>query len=226
MSAIEAILADVAAELDWLDPPPVFIGGATIGLFLDDFGRSQMRATKDVDCIVPSVTTSLAWFDLEGALRQRSWSPDPDGPICRYRSPRGHIVDLLAADPTVQGFAGTWFQAAVAHARPRSLGGTSVLVPDAAHVLACKVEAFGDRGAHDPLVSTDLEDIVALIDGCAEINERERSSDEELERFLAGWLTRIETDFASIAEAHLPRGGDDDGRRERLRATLHRLANL
>ena len=35
---IEIVLDQVAAELDWLEPEPVFLGGATIGLFLDHLG--------------------------------------------------------------------------------------------------------------------------------------------------------------------------------------------
>ena len=33
----------MASDLDWLTPEPVFVGGATIGLFLDAFGRSQQE---------------------------------------------------------------------------------------------------------------------------------------------------------------------------------------
>jgi len=39
----------VVDELAWLEPPPVYVGGAVVPLFLDDFGRSQMRPTEDVD---------------------------------------------------------------------------------------------------------------------------------------------------------------------------------
>lgn len=53
MSEIERLLDRVAGELAWLSPPPVFLGGATIGLFLDAFGRAQLRSTQDIDCIVP-----------------------------------------------------------------------------------------------------------------------------------------------------------------------------
>ena len=102
---MEAILAEVAGELAWMEPAPVFIGGATIGLFLDAFGQEQVRPTKDVDCIVPSVTTQVGWFALESELRRHGWTPDQDGPICRYRSPLGFRVDLLAGDPAVQGFS-------------------------------------------------------------------------------------------------------------------------
>ena len=94
MNAAEFILAEVAEELAWLAPAPVFIGGSTIGLFLDALGRDQLRPTKDVDCIVPAVLTRTDWFQLESELRRRGWQPDPDGPIWD----RGARDPLASAD--------------------------------------------------------------------------------------------------------------------------------
>lgn len=71
MSALDAVLDRVASQLDWLKPEPVFLGGATIGLFVDDFGRSQLRPTFDVDCIVPEVASRARWWELESELRRR-----------------------------------------------------------------------------------------------------------------------------------------------------------
>lgn len=71
MSDIQLILDGVAHDLEWLDVEPVFVGGATIGLFLDDFGRSQLRPTNDVDCIVPLVMAS--W---RGGRSKRNFDAD------------------------------------------------------------------------------------------------------------------------------------------------------
>lgn len=226
---IEAILAEVASELDWLEPPPVFVGGATIGLFLDDFGRAQMRPTKDVDCIVPGVLTQQAWFALEGVLRQRGWRPDPHGPICRYRSPRGHVVDLLGARPDVQGFAGRWFERAAERAEVRVLDAVhTIRTANVACLVACKIEAFRDRGAADPIASTDLEDLVALLDGCAELEAATAKADPDVRAFVATWSAslRADVDLLRVAEGQLPRGGDMAGRRRRLRERLARLAAM
>ena len=46
MSEIERILDRVAEELSWLSPDPVYLGGATIGLFLDAVRRAQLRTTN------------------------------------------------------------------------------------------------------------------------------------------------------------------------------------
>lgn len=226
MNEIERILSEVAAELDWLAPAPVFIGGATIGLFLDPFGRSQLRPTKDIDCILPTLTTTMEWFSLERELRRRGWQPDPAGPICRYQSPRGHTVDLLAERPEAQGFAGRWFGAAVAHAEERLLEERRIRVPNAAHLLACKLEAFTDRGAADPLASTDFEDIVSLLDGCADIESCMETAPADLNAYIAAEMARIAGSRALLEAAlgHLPRGGDQAGRQSRLRARLQALA--
>lgn len=145
MNAPEAILAEVAEELMWLVPPTVFIGGATVGLFLDELGRDQLRPTKDVDCIVPSVATTMQWFALESELQRRGWSPDREGALCRYSSPRGHVVDLLATKPEAQGFSAAWFAEAALHTERHALDGLELVVTTTVeYLVACKIEAFRD----------------------------------------------------------------------------------
>ena len=151
---MEVTLAAVAGELSWIDPPPVFIGGATIGLYLDELARAHLRITKDVDCIVPAVSTTMHWFALDRELRRRGWQPNREGPIGRYRSPAGHIVDLLAQDPSVQGFTGSWFPTAVAQAQSHTLSSRrTILVTAVPWLLACKIEAYTDRGGRERLAA-------------------------------------------------------------------------
>ncbi len=226
MSAIERVLAEVAEEVEWIVPPPVFIGGATIGLFLDNFGRSQLRPTKDVDCIVPALVSRSSWFALEEALRSRNWHPNVDGPVCRYRSPRGHLVDFLAVHPEIQGFAGRWFAAALASARAHVVGGKELWVPDAAHLLACKLEAYEDRGAADPLVSKDLEDIVALIDGCGTLLDAVARAPVAVRAYVGERVAVLVTNEEAMeaVAGHLPRGGDVSARLRKVQARLLGLA--
>lgn len=216
----------VASELDWLDPEPVYIGGATVPLYLDEFGRSQMRPTEDVDCIVSQVATRKAWWDLEAELRKRHWSPDTDGPVCRYRSPAGAIVDLMPTDPSILGFSGQWYPRAVEKARPHTLAsGRTVLVASPALLFACKLEAFRDRGESDPWASKDLEDIAALLDGCSELLDDMRAQDEDVRTFVAERLTSIEAsrDAREALRAQLPRGGDDQRQHQRITQLIQQL---
>ena len=226
MSEIEQALDEVAEDLCWLDAEVVFVGGAAIGLFLDALGRSQLRPTVDVDCIVPTVLTQSGWWQLEEELRRRHWAPDPEGPICRYRSPRGTVVDLMPQDPAVLGFAGEWYAMAVATAERRALvTGREVLVPTPAILFACKLEAWRDRGSSDPYASKDLEDLIALLDGCRDLEGSIGLAPVEVRRAIAQGLGTIWTDrrYREAALAHLPRTGDVAAQEARVIALVGRL---
>ena len=227
MSEIERILDRVAEELSWLSPAPVFLGGATIGLYLDDFGRAQLRPTLDIDCIVRQVLTRADWWKLEAQLRARGWSPDPGGPICRYHSPSGELVDLMAETPEVLGFHGRWYPETVRGAQLRELvTGRRVRVPSPEHLLACKLEAWCDRGRADALLSRDLEDVVSLLDGCLELEARVTAASRELQGWIAGVLEELldNRNQREAVVAHVPRGGDQPTREQRLLALMKRLA--
>lgn len=225
----EALLDSVAADLEWLSPPPVFIGGAVIALFLDSFGRTQMRPTNDVDCIVPCVATRLDFTRLEERLRDHGWHPDQRGPICRYTSPRGIAVDFMTQDPRALGFAGQWYPETVKQSSVFVLStGREIRVPNVLHLFACKLEAFFDRGMADPTASKDLEDIAALLDGNAELAHGTTAASPELRRFISDRLGRILNDAAlmEILESQLPRGGDEQGRLDKLHLRLQALVRF
>lgn len=226
MSALEHVVDQVARDLAWVDPEPVFVGGATVGLFLDDFGRSQLRPTKDVDCIVPQVLSRPDWWRLEEMLRRRGWLPDPNGPLCRYRSPTGTQVDLMSVDPAVLGFSSRWYPAVVERAERRSLvTGRHILVPTPALLLACKLEAWESRGATDPYASKDLEDIAALLDGCRDLEQSVSEAECDVKDWISQALQRVGSDGAARAAllGQLPRGGDADAQTMRVLALLERL---
>ena len=68
------------------------------------------------------------------------------------------------------GFAGQWYAPAVASVERRALAtGGAILVPTPVLLFACKLEAWRDRGTSDLYASKDLEDLVALLDGCREL---------------------------------------------------------
>ena len=75
--------------------------------------------------------------------------------------------------PEVIGFSGKWYHETAQSASPSKLStGRNVLLPCVSRLFACKLEAFFDRGIGDPIESTDLEDIAALLDGCSELETK------------------------------------------------------
>ena len=70
----------LAGELD-----VVFVGGATIPLYVSEERHGELRATDDVDCVV-EVTSRLGYYDVEGKLRARGFRQRVDAqraPACR-----------------------------------------------------------------------------------------------------------------------------------------------
>lgn len=223
------MLDTVAEELSFLEPAPVFVGGATIGLFVDALGRSQLRPTLDVDCIVPGVASRVAWWKLEEGLRARKWSPDPEGPMCRYISPSGVTVDVMPLDPAILGFADRWYGEVVRRAASIVLpSGRTIRIPTPAYLLTCKLEAWEDRGRHDPIMSKDLEDIMALLDGCRELERSVSESGSHVQDAVREGIGGILADgrVVEVALGQLPRGGDPEAQRRRVRRLMERLAGV
>jgi len=160
----------VARRLQPLDIPFTFIGGAVLGLLVDDPKLSEVRSTKDVDVLV-EVMTYGEYMALEARLHRAGFQPDtsPGAPICRWIID-GCLVDILPKDSAALGMNSQWFHEVMANSQVVDLGGgcvTRVITP--ALFLATKLEAFKDRGKGDYLMSRDLGDIVTLVDGRATI---------------------------------------------------------
>ena len=101
--------------------------------------------------------TDAVKSNLEEMLRELGFthSMDPDEPICRW------IIEIeIEADLNIR-------------------------IVTAPYFLATKIEAFYGRGKGDFLVSHDMEDIIALIDGRPEIVEEIVTSPENLKAHLA-----------------------------------------
>lgn len=100
-------------------------------------------------------------------------------------------------------------------------------MPTPEYALACKLEAFSDRGVSDPLASYDLEDIVALLDGCETLPKAVESAEPALRAWLRerlGELARANR-IREAMLAQLPRGGDQATRESNLIALLARLTS-
>jgi hypothetical protein len=78
------MLRRVAKAVRDLDVPVVYLGGATIALYLDAYAASHLRVTLDVDCIV-AASTLAEYQALEARLRSLGLRRlDEDAPICRW----------------------------------------------------------------------------------------------------------------------------------------------
>ncbi len=79
------LLELAAATLEPVLDQVVFLGGASVALWITDPGAPPVRPTMDVDVVV-EVTTRSAFYAFEERLRSLRFNEDQiDAVICRWR---------------------------------------------------------------------------------------------------------------------------------------------
>lgn len=194
MSAEQLELA--ADILGPLLPEVVFVGGATIHLWLTEPGAPPARATDDVD-VICDITTRLDYYKFGDRLRERDLHETPDEPvICRWRHRESRLaIDVMPVSKEVLGFTNEWYELAIATAVEHKLASGAVIraaIPAA--VVATKLAAWRGRGKGDVIASLDLHDVMTLIDGRPELEDELAASQPELEAYVAAELTALRGD--------------------------------
>lgn len=196
----------VTANLRSLDLSFAFVGGCAVWLLVDEPGLTDFRPTDDVDIIVEVVTLS-EYYDLEERLRATGFQHDTSegAPICRWII-AGCRVDIMPIDSRPLGMNSMWFREAFESAKQTSLGEKlEAKVITGPMFLATKLAAFRDRGRSDLYGSYDLEDIVTVIDGRAEIVQEVADSSADVRKFIADGFSDImqHADFDDAVLGHL-----------------------
>lgn len=222
-----AILTRVARALGALCDELVFVGGCATGLLVTSVRAQVVRMTEDVD-LVAQVATVREYHDMEARIQALGFVHDlsPDAPICRWRC-QGIKVDLMPSVEGVLSFHNRWYPLAIETARPMALNeGLTIRLIDAPAFVATKLEAFKGRGNGDFLLSHDLEDIVAVVDGRPGLIDEVRAAPEELRRYLADEFGAMMSTpaFLEALAGHLPGDAMSQRRLPGLMATLKRLA--
>lgn len=181
------LLELASAALGELCEEVVFVGGATVALWITDPAAPETRVTDDVDVII-EVATRRDFYAFEQKLREKGFVEDTEsGVICRWKHRETFLIlDAMPANPTILGFSSRWYTASLAQAVERTLpSGSSIRAVPPPHFLATKVEAFKDRGKEDFLGSRDFGDIIVLIDGRAEVEAEVAAAASDLRKYLS-----------------------------------------
>jgi hypothetical protein len=88
-------------------------------------------------------------------------------------------------DEDVLGFSNRWYPPAIESASTLSIGGSEIRIVSPVYFVATKLEAFHGRGADHMAMSHDLEDIVTLVDGRAEIVGEIADADPDVRKYVA-----------------------------------------
>lgn len=101
---------EIAAEL--LGPlldEVVFVGGATVHLWLTEPGAPPARATEDVD-VICEVASRTEYYWLGEKLRERGLQEAAGAPVlCRWQSAEPRLIlDVMPTDAEIIGFSNPW----------------------------------------------------------------------------------------------------------------------
>ena len=231
-SILQRMLENVAKALGpELCQQMTFVGGCTTGLLLtDEYSMEQVRYTDDVDLIVHTMGY-LGFHSLQKKLENHGFSigmPETGEtqPICAMRL--GDLrVDFMPDDEEVLGFTNRWYKAAMQTATPYELTKEiTIQLVTPVYFLATKLEAYKGRGNDDVLGSRDIEDILHLIDGRAELINEVQSAESIVQIYIATELSALFEDsnfeyaVASQSQSHTGRENLIYERLEKLTATL------
>ena len=169
----------------------VFLGGCATGLLLTDLASAGLRTTKDVDAIT-EVATYAEYATLSERLRELGLTEDTreGAPLCRWRH-GPLIIDVMPTSEEVLGFANRWYTPALGSAGSMHVSDLQPRVITPVYFLATKLEAFRARGGGDVSGSHDLEDVVTVIDGRAEIITEVRSAPADVRTFIASEFQQL-----------------------------------
>lgn len=223
------MLIDVATHLEWLLDRVVFVGGATTELMVTDKVKQGIRPTKDVDVIV-EVASKMAYAEIEREIRAHGFSPraEEGDPICRWLIGET-VVDLMPVKPEVLGFSNRWYPQAVENCFPVSLTeNLTIRVISPPYFLATKTEAFLGRGHGDFLVSHDIEDVIMILNGRAELMEEIRAATDELKAYLAEQFTKFvgDPDFSDAIQWSLPGDAASQARQKLIIKRIQEIIKL
>ena len=173
----------------------VFAGASILPLLLDDPAAPPPRFTVDVDAAV-DVLTYPQWERLQSRLRECGVIVRGDPAVGKGRICLFHLdeieVDIMPVRMPLILRPSRMLEIGFRFAEPHQLADDlEILALSAPGLLAAKLEAFGDRGARDPAMSKDLDDIVALLDRRLGIGEEVSEAPAEIRHFIAAATRRL-----------------------------------
>ena len=104
----------------------------------------------------------------------------------------GLVLDAMPLDGEILGFSNRWYPLVMDTAVSVDLSnGIAIRAAHPVALLATKWEAFFDRGSDDPFGSHDLEDVLMLVAGRAELAYELQSLSLDARTFIAESVQKL-----------------------------------
>jgi predicted nucleotidyltransferase len=220
------LLTQMAIHLGSLRERVMFVGGTVTWIHITDAAAEPPRQTIDVDLVI-EVASINEYHRFAAEIRSLGFCEDSSegAPICRWTG-HGLTIDLMPTDGTYFGFSNRWFRDSFARAWRHEIEGVGTIrIAQATDFIAMKVEAFRDRGAGDYLGSKDLEDVIAVLDGRAELADDFSRADASVRSYVANEFRSFLGDraFINALPGHF---AGDPIRQKRVVIVLERMQKI
>ena len=220
------LLVDAAKLLKPILRELVFVGGCTTALLITDKAAADVRPTYDVDAIA-EITSYVEYAQFSERLKMLGFHEDTreGAPLCRWCQ-KTTTLDVMPLNGTILGFKNTWYEPAMKMAEERELEpGLKILMVSPVYFCASKLEAFGDRGKNDYLGSRDLEDLITVVDGRAELVGEIQVAQRDVRSYIAKEIANLfdARGFVDALPGHLP---PDPASQERITTVMERLKEI
>lgn len=185
------IIQKIAKALGELNNEVIYVGGATVSLYINDTAADDVRPTKDIDISV-SVATINELEDIREKLTSKGFTQSSElTVICRFKF-EDILVDVMNTDPIAWAPANPWFKKGFQNSEEIKIDHIAIRIMPFAYFLASKFKAYEDRGGNDPRFSHDIEDTIYILDNRTDwdtilTNER----DDEVKTYLIQKLESI-----------------------------------
>lgn len=184
------VIKKVSLALGDMNERVIFVGGATIGLYINDPAAEDVRVTNDVDITV-EIDSLVELESIREDLIKKGFNQSPeDKVICRFRY-ENLKVDVMGTKEVGWAPANPWFSQGYTHRESVQLDNQAIHLLPLPYFLASKFAAHIGRGGNDPRTSYDFEDIVYVIDNRTDIVEQLRNAQNDVKHYLKKQLGLI-----------------------------------
>ncbi len=160
----------------------VFVGGATVSLYVDRMAE-EVRPTEDIDIVV-ELWAHKDYAALDDRLRKMGFVNEKEsGVICRYIV-KGIIVDVMTTGKDALTFTNVWYADGFKNTMDYQIDEELIKIFSPPYFIASKLEAFKGRGGNDGRTSTDFEDIIYVLENRTAIWDELKSADQDVKTYL------------------------------------------
>ena len=177
------IIKKIALALGELNEQVVYVGGATVGLYINDPAAEDVRPTMDIDISLSIATIGELEYIRESLNIKGFTQTAEDDIICRFRY-QDIKMDVMNTKAIAWAPANSWFASGFENKIQLKIEEQAIFIIPLPYFLATKFEAYNARGKNEPRSSHDFEDIIYVMDNRTDLIHQILSANEDVKPFL------------------------------------------